>query len=312
MIGDAYVAAVFYFPQSARDLGTLFLELSIAMAEGCGTGRLVSFACAAKSGKKATDYARGLPKAFESGRRMSVQSPELAVVRGDIAGSVSLRAAVDVPGRPKGPNDARWCVGCKTHGFGDWMEDAALTTCYIGWRRELVDTGASDGGPTELHDRFPALLRAVVTAVSKYRPYYGFVDHQLFEDTEGLSVYGGIRWHNMGRELLFDHDRWVAAGRDRQTRVPRLFWGNYFGPQLLRKLGGAAQLKRAMKDSLRQGDEDSVRKSADWIWPMPDGSHFVAMTPDVRDLPPDVWLWEPYFVRMKSWRSFLVKKSVLV
>lgn len=205
--------------------------------------------------------------------------------------------------------DARWRVGYRR--AGGWTNDAVdsgVTVFYVGWRRELVDPDPDGDADDEKEWFMPHLLR-IVQRLSMEKPFYGFVDNQFYETTQGLSLYAGLRWSNMDRQFMFDHDRWMRAETDRTVQVPRVFWGNYFGAEMCRRLG-----------------ESMLDQYAQRLYPLPSGEpvnhgqivssgahggRFVTMTRDVRMCPPDRPPEGHVFENMLFWHRQLGKRGML-
>lgn len=284
---DTFIAAVFFFDKPLRRPGELFLDVVNAVASSAGTGGTATLFCEPLSPSSSWDnWAKQLPPQVNTGnKRVSLADPRLKMFQ-TVPGSTGImRAAVDTPHRPLGPMDARWCVGYRREGaWANNSPEKALTCLYVGWRRELVDPAASENLADEKEWFMPHLLN-VVNRIALEHPYYGYIDNQSFDTTQGLSLYAGVRWSAMDRQFMFDHDRWMLPDTDRLSQVPRVFWGNYFGQRMCRRLTLAtikkyAQLKHASSSGKAINHGQVVQC-------YPDGECLLTLTRDVRMCTPD-------------------------
>ncbi|MDP1663394.1 MAG: hypothetical protein Q8L55_15895 [Phycisphaerales bacterium] len=311
MSSDTFIAAVFFFEAPLDRPGELFLDVVNDVVSSSSTGKAVTFSCEPlKPSSQWGKWARPLPAQVVAGnKRVAVDDPRLGVLRSATKATGAISAAIDTPHRPRGPMDARWRIGYRrASAWANETTERELTVFYVGWRRELVDPAAS-GTLADEKTWFPPHLLRTVSRIAAERPYYGYVDNQLYDTTQGLSLYAGLRWSAMGRQFMFDHDRWMLPDTDRLSQVPRVFWGNFFGPKMCQRLTSDVIEKYArLKHPSTSGAAVSHGQIVERY---PDGGQFVTLTRDVRMCPPDSPPEGHVFANMLFWHRELCKRGMM-
>jgi len=121
------------------------------------------------------------------------------------------------------------------------------------------------------------LVEQLFAVADKCSAFYGLIDFSRWEETVWGSCFAGV--HSLGlpisREVEFN--QWLYSDAPTRTRARSIFWGNYFGPLILDKLGGKPDFKARFESytSLRDGVPSAL------VWNMENGL-FVSLSTDPR------------------------------
>jgi hypothetical protein len=81
-------------------------------------------------------------------------------------------------------------------------------------------------------------MREHFEVADRYAPPYGLVDISAPENGYAGLVYGSTFFVNAPVHRWVEQASWVYAGLKRRDCVRGIYWGNYFGPAILKRLGG--------------------------------------------------------------------------
>jgi hypothetical protein len=81
-------------------------------------------------------------------------------------------------------------------------------------------------------------LRGHLELVDRHSPCYGLIDLATPEDGWSGMVYGSAWIQNAPLHRWVEQGNWVRAASRKRDRARGIYWGNYFGPALLKRLGG--------------------------------------------------------------------------
>jgi len=101
----------------------------------------------------------------------------------------------------------------------------------------------------------------------RYSPPYGLIDVAAAEDCYGGMVYVPFFFGNCYLHRRIEHEKWLYACSKRRDQARGVYWGNYFGPAILERLGGRQQFLERYR---QQAQFDDGRCNA-LIWDFPNG-----------------------------------------
>lgn len=118
-------------------------------------------------------------------------------------------------------------------------------------------------------------LREHFEVADRYCPRYGLVDISASEDGYGGTVYDPCFCLNSPLHRWTEDFRWLYACSKRKDQARGIYWGNYFGPAILARLGGReAFLTRFRRQAQSADGRPTVR-----IWEFTNGV-FVSLCMD--------------------------------
>lgn len=134
------------------------------------------------------------------------------------------------------------------------------------------------------------MFREQFEIADKYCPRYGLIDVSAANDCYAGMVYGSTFFLNSPLHRWAEQANWVHSGSKRKDKVRGVYWGNYFGPELLRKLGGRDRFLKRVRHEARQPDGNIDAR----IWEFPNGV-FVSLGFNPLDCRPGLPLGAPIF-----------------
>jgi hypothetical protein len=126
------------------------------------------------------------------------------------------------------------------------------------------------------------LLRRVHEVVDGYSPICGLVDLARPADAYAGMVYGTAWPQNAPLARWVEQTRWLYSAAKKQDRLRGLYWGNYLGPKILKRLGGPDAFSSAFRQHARSHDGSGNAHQ----WHFPNGM-FVSLCLDPLDCRPD-------------------------
>lgn len=135
---------------------------------------------------------------------------------------------------------------------------------------------------------------------------YGYIESAGWSESSEGDAYSNTMGHMLKWRQQLEYSVWQAYGmlpsqykfwRERYP-VKGVFWGNYLGPSILKRIGGAERLKAYIDERCKEDPRNG------WYRDMPGGAIFLALSDRVSDAqyelggdPPEramvnaVWLW---------------------
>lgn len=111
------------------------------------------------------------------------------------------------------------------------------------------------------------LYKMNIATFDHYMPPYGLIDIADPIDAWAGAVYGSIGIMRAPLQRWIEQRNWVASASPKGDRVRGIYWGNYFGPVILNKLGGREQfIIRYRNYTTRPSGEPTAV-----IWEYPNG-----------------------------------------
>lgn len=127
------------------------------------------------------------------------------------------------------------------------------------------------------------MLKVNLAVADRHSPIYGLVDLARSEDCHAGMCYGSIWMMSLPLHRWVEQGNWVRAASKKGDRVRGIYWGNYFGPKLLKRLGGRDEFVARYREqaTLKDGSLDAQ------IWEFTNGV-FVSLCADPIDCKP-IW-----------------------
>lgn len=119
------------------------------------------------------------------------------------------------------------------------------------------------------------LLRDNFESLDEAAPFYGFVDIVSSDETYAGLMFTDVEIGNAPLHRFVDTARWVRATKLKRDQARSIYWGNYFGPRLLEKLGGRISFINQFREQSQMTDA----KLSTMIWEFGNGV-FVSLCPD--------------------------------
>ena len=94
------------------------------------------------------------------------------------------------------------------------------------WRRQIA------------HNSLLQVLRNNFEILDSRSPFYGFIDIDRPEETFPGLMYTALGCGNAPLSRFVDRAQWLRSVALKREQARSIYWGNYFGPRLLQKLGG--------------------------------------------------------------------------
>ncbi|HEV3256344.1 MAG TPA: hypothetical protein VG013_05635 [Gemmataceae bacterium] len=82
------------------------------------------------------------------------------------------------------------------------------------------------------------VLKRVFNVADRSSPICGLVDMARPEDASAGMVYGSCWPRTAPLSRWIEHMGWLYSGANKGDRLRGLYWGNYVGPSILKRLGG--------------------------------------------------------------------------
>lgn len=158
--------------------------------------------------------------------------------------------------------------------------------------------------PPHQREQIGRLLDAIATEPTPWD--YGYMELADWSEIREGRAYGIMMGNTVRWRQLIEYNVWQRYGmlpseyktwHDKYP-VKGVYWGSYFGPQLLERLGGADRLKSHVDEECR------LDKRCGWYRDMPGGALFLALSDDIgqvayvdgfsqpnRAVNNAVWLW---------------------
>lgn len=89
-----------------------------------------------------------------------------------------------------------------------------------------------------------SLTDQIYAICSAFNPFYGFIDVGLIHDAHAGAAYSSIPNVGVSIQQKVQMNEWVYNGALGRDKARSIYWGNYFGPKILNRLGGAEAFKR--------------------------------------------------------------------
>jgi len=158
--------------------------------------------------------------------------------------------------------------------------------------------------PARQRPQIEGLLDAIATEPTPWD--YGYMELADWSEIREGRAYGIMMGNTVRWRQLIEYNVWQCYGMQPSEYktwhdkypVKGVYWGNYFGPQLLERLGGADRLKSHVDEECR------LDKRCGWYRGMPGGALFLALSDDIghvayvdgfsqpnRAVTNAVWLW---------------------
>jgi hypothetical protein len=127
------------------------------------------------------------------------------------------------------------------------------------------------------------MLDAIERSGSVWR--YGYMEIGDWHDIHGGSVYtthlgNPVRWRQLLEYSVWQHygsiPRNYKIWQDKYP-VKGVYWGNYFGPQILERIGGGARIKAYIDQRCSENPRNG------WYRDMPGGALFLALSDSISD-----------------------------
>lgn len=93
-------------------------------------------------------------------------------------------------------------------------------------------------------------------------PFYGFIDLSRPEESTAGHSYGPIRLHPISLASWTQQGLWVQVVNEGRDEARGIFWGNYFGPRILEKLGGRERFLERFREFTTL--KDGTRCAMEW------------------------------------------------
>jgi hypothetical protein len=100
----------------------------------------------------------------------------------------------------------------------------------------------------------------------RYAPPYGLIDVSASEDCYAGLVYGSVWPSDAPVHRYVEQANWVYAGSKARSKARGIYWGNYFGPAILERLGGRTRFLAAFQKQVNLHGNQGTR-----IWEFPNG-----------------------------------------
>lgn len=97
------------------------------------------------------------------------------------------------------------------------------------------------------------LFRKQLELCDQYRPPYAFVDVAASEDCYSGFAYVSCFSLNNRLHRWSEHIKFLYACAKRRDQARGVYWGNYFGPAILNRLGGREQFLARFREHARDG-----------------------------------------------------------
>lgn len=124
-------------------------------------------------------------------------------------------------------------------------------------------------------DAVLTMLKENLAVADRHAPMYGLVDLARSEDCQAGMCYGDIWMMSLPLHRWVEQGNWVRAASKKGDRVRGIYWGNYFGPKLLIRLGGRDEFVARYREqaTLKDGAVDAQ------IWEFTNGV-FISLCAD--------------------------------
>ncbi len=123
--------------------------------------------------------------------------------------------------------------------------------------------------------KFLDMLYAQLEVSDAYVPRYGLFDLAASEDCYSGLVYTPNSSRNAPLHRWIEHLRFVHGSSNRRDQVRGLYWGNYFGPAILERLGGRERFLSGFRSEAR----DAFGQPTSLVWEFTNGV-FVSLSLD--------------------------------
>ena len=151
-----------------------------------------------------------------------------------------------------------------------------------------------------------ATIREHFELVDRHAPPYGFVNVAFADDVYGGLAYASVWFQNIPLHRWVEQRNWLHTISRRQDMARSIYWGNYFGPKILDRLGGRERfLKRFRKETeFKDGSTSAI------VWEFTNGV-FVSLCLDPLGCRPGKPLDFAADFNMDWLHTELAKKGVL-
>jgi hypothetical protein len=124
-------------------------------------------------------------------------------------------------------------------------------------------------------DAVVELFRKQLELADQYRPPYAFVDVAASEDC--YSGFSYVSYFSLNNRLhrWSEHIKFLYACTKRRDQARGVYWGNYFGPAILERLGGRARFLARFREQA----QDAFGRPNAWVWEFANGV-FVSLCMD--------------------------------
>jgi len=111
------------------------------------------------------------------------------------------------------------------------------------------------------------LFRKQLELADQYCPPYAFVDIAASEDCYSGFAYVSCFSLNNRLHRWSEHIKFLYACAKRRDQARGVYWGNYFGPAILERLGGRDQFLTRYREQA----QDTYGRSNAWVWEFTNG-----------------------------------------
>jgi hypothetical protein len=110
-------------------------------------------------------------------------------------------------------------------------------------------------------------LKENLSVADRHSPPYGMVDLARSEDSFAGMAYVSTFIQRLPLHRWVEQGNWVYGASKKGDRARSIYWGNYFGPRILHRLGGRAEFIRRYREHSRLKDGTPSAH----IWEFPNG-----------------------------------------
>ena len=139
------------------------------------------------------------------------------------------------------------------------LDGEAATPCLI-FSSPFRASGSRKPGPEIVLEK----MREHFEVADRYAPPYGLIDISAPDDGYAGLVYGCTFFGNSPLHRYVEQANWVYAGSKHRDRVRGIYWGNYFGPAILKRLGGRERFLAGYRQQAGLHSGDGSRDGRIW------------------------------------------------
>jgi hypothetical protein len=110
-------------------------------------------------------------------------------------------------------------------------------------------------------------LKDYFEIADRHSPPYGLIDLATPDDALAGWVYGSVNFMQTPIHRRVELANWVYSASKRGDRARGIYWGNYFGPKILAKLGGREEFLKRYREQTTLKDGTPIAH----IWEFANG-----------------------------------------
>lgn len=308
LYAQPYVGMHFVSPTPIKSIGRVVLEIARAMPDVERQSKSMYVSWAGRPPVRGTAPIRGVESstsgtfalAHVDEAKLDPNAVDTLLEWLDAQDTLSIGVGRWLPvSNDDGYRHAAWLVTSAAPTGAD-IEEHQLTEVYAVCLAEPI-TGKRTQDQAEWMEK---ILDGVAASSSAWR--YGYIEigdwSQIVEGNAYRTTGNLMRWRQM-----LEYNVWQAHGMlpsgfkvwQEKYPVKGVYWGNYFGPRVLERIGGADRLKAHIDERCKEDPRNG------WYRDMPGGAMFLALSDRISDAqyPPGggqsamramtngVWLW---------------------